>query len=219
MEEIRIALFLAMFAVLGWYDFRTREMDDRLFLAFGGAGAALYVLDWQATDSYAVLLILCSASAAVMLWRLKIFGAGTADMFAIIAGAVIYPVYAGFVPTMLVVFICAITFSLTFTIGSNVLLNTFDATRGRLFNGMSDGKLRKCVAFFLVRRQRGFDRHAFLAENTVDGRRRLKLGRKSASQEFAKPSTWRYVEYVAPFVTFTAISAFFVVAAKYTYGW
>ena len=85
MEEIRMALFLGMFAVLGWYDFRTREIDDRLFLVFGAAGAAPYVLDWQDTDSYAVLLVLCSASAAVMLWRLKVFG--TADMFAIIAGA------------------------------------------------------------------------------------------------------------------------------------
>ncbi len=217
MEEIRMALFLGMFAVLGWFDFRTREMDDRLFLVFGAAGAALYVLDWQNTDSYAVLLVLCSASAAVMLWRFKVFG--TADMFAIITGAVIYPVYAGFMPTMLMVFIVGIVFGVAFTVGGNVLLNVSDAARGRLFGDVSDGRVRKCLAFFLVHRQRGFDKHVFLAENTVDGRRRLKLGRKSANQEFAGPSTRNYVEYAPPFITFAAVSAFFVVAVAFAYQW
>ena len=212
-----MVLFLVMFAVLGWYDFRTREMDDRLFLVFGAAGAILYVFDWQNTDSYAVLLVLCSASAAVMLWRFKLFG--TADMFAIIAGAVIYPVYAGFMPTMLLVFIGAIVFGVAFTMGSNVLLNISDAVRGRLFADVSDGPTRKCIAFFLVRRQRKFDKHAFLAENTVDGRRRLKLGRKSANREFVGPSTHNYVEYAPPFVMFSAVSAFFVVAVAYAYQW
>lgn len=216
-EEIRTVLFLAMFAVMGWYDFRTRMIDDRLPLLFGGAGAVLYVLDWQQTDSYAILIMLCSASAAFMLWRLKVMGA--ADMFAMIAGAVIYPVYAGFMPTMLMVFVGAITFGVTFTVGGNVLLNILDVLHGIAFRGVSDGRARKCVAFFLVHRQRTFERHAFLAENTMNGRRMLNLGRKSANQEFAEPSSGRYVEYATPFVTLAAASAFFMVAVAHAYRW
>lgn len=217
MEEIRAIIFLAMFAVLGWLDFRTRSIDDRLFLAFGGAGAALYALDWQGTDPYAVLLILCSASAAVMVWRMGIMG--TADMFAMIAGAVIYPVYGGFVPTALVVFVGAIALSVAFTVGGNVLLNSSDALRGGVFRDVSDGRARKCAAFFLVHRQRGFERHVFLAENMVAGKRRLKMGRKPADHEFAELSTRRYVEYAAPFVTLAAASAFFAVGVEHAYQW
>ncbi len=193
-------------------------INDKMFLLFGGAGAVLYVLDWQDTDSYAMMLILCSASAAVLLRRLKV--CGTADMLAIIVGVVIYPVYAGFMQTMLMVFVFAVAFGTAFTIGGNVLLNASDAVmRGGLFADVSDRKWRKCIAFFLVHRQRGFDRHAFLAENTADGRRRLKLGPKSPDREFAGPSTWRYVEYTTPFITFAAASAFFVMAVQHAYGW
>ena len=120
---------------------------------------------------------------------------------------------------MLMVFIGGIVFGVAFTVGGNVLLNVSDAARGRLFGDVSDGRMRKCVAFFLVHRQRGFDRHVFPAEGTVDGRRRLKMGHKSASQEFAEPSTRNYAGYAPPFVMFAAVSAFFVVAVAFAYRW
>ena len=54
------------------------------------------------------------------------------------------------------------------------MLNSSDAPmRGGLFNDVSDRRWRKCLAFFIVHRQRRFDRHAFLAESVVDGKRRL----------------------------------------------
>ena len=134
-------------------------------------------------------------------------------------GASVYPVYAGFMPTMLMVFIGAIIFGVIFTVGGNVLLNVSDMMRGGVFRDVSDGRARKCAAFFLVHRQRRFDRHVFLAENAADGKRKLKLGRKSANHEFSGPSTWRYVEYAPPFVTFIAVSAAFIMAVAHMHGW
>ena len=185
MDEIRMVLFLAMFAVLAWYDFRTRMLDDRIFLIFGCAGAVLYLFDWQSTNSYEVLVVLCSASGAVMLWRFKVVG--IADMLAIIAGGVIYPIHLGIIPTMLMLFVMTIVLAAISTVFGNVLLNTLDAIRrGGLFCDVSDKKWRKYLAFFMVHRQRRFDKHVFLAENVVDGKRRLNMGRKSGNNGFRR---------------------------------
>ncbi len=211
MDEIRMVLFLAMFFVLAWCDFRTRMISDRIFLAFGAAGAALYLLDWQATNGYEVLVMLCSAGGAVMLWRLRL--AGTADALAIITGAVIHPVHLGIIPTMLALFVFATALSAVSVVAGNALLNASDAMRrGGVFGDVSEEWWRKCLAFFMVHRQRVFDRHAFLAENVVDGRRRFKLGHKPVGQAFAEPSDTQYVEYAVPFLTVAAVPASVLVA-------
>ena len=210
MDEVRMVLFLAMFAVLAWHDFRTRKLDDKIFLVFGGAGAVLYLFDWQSTNSYETLVVLCSASGATVLWRFKIVG--TADMFAIIAGGVIYPVHLGIIPTMLLIFVITIVLAAISTVFGNVVLNTLDATRrGGLFCDVSDKKWRKCLAFFMVHRQRKFDKHSFLAENVVDGKRRLSMGRKPGNRGFAAHSETQYVEYAMPFLTIAAVPAFILV--------
>ena len=218
MEEIRIVLFLAMLAVTGWLDFKTRVIDDRWFVLFGGLGAVLYLLDWQDTNSYEALVIPCSVTASVSLWRFKVIG--PADVFVIITGSVIYPVYVGLMPTMLMVMIGVAGLAPAVLIGGNVLLNFSDVVmRGGLFGDVSDNRWRKCIAFFTMHRQRKFDRHVFLAENAADGKRRLEFRFARPNQEFAGPSTWRYVEYAAPFATFAAIFGFFMMVVQHAYGW
>ena len=68
-EDIRIMLFLAMFATLAWFDFRERETSDVAFMAFGGLGAALYVFDWQDMTLTVLYVMAASALAAFALWK------------------------------------------------------------------------------------------------------------------------------------------------------
>ena len=123
-------------------------------------------------------------------------------------------------PTMLMVLIGVTVLGPVVLMSGNALLNFSDVVmRGGLFGDMSDGRTRKCVAFFMIHRQRKFDRHAFLAENVVDGKRRLRFSFKRPDHAFAGPSTWRYVEYAPPFITLAAIFGFFMMAVAHAYGW
>ena len=222
MEEIRIALFLAMFAVLGWFDLRTREIDTRVFVAFGGAGVLLYAFDWHEVTQLAVLLAGGMASGAFVLWRVRLFGTG--DLFAVFAGTAICPVHAGIVvfpahegvlPAMLPVLAGGWALSLGYAVSWNVLLNASDvARRGGVFCEVADSWARKCSAFFMVHRQRRFEGHVFVAEETAGGRRRLKLGIKPPDQEFARTGTAKYVECASPLMLFSAVAAFVLLAER-----
>ena len=200
MDEIRMVLFVAMFAVAGWWDFRTRRIDNRVFLIFGGIGALMYLFDWESTNSYQWLIILCSISSALMLRMFKVVG--TDDAFGIMAGGIIYPVYLSIIPTMMLLFILTACLAFFITAFGNVGLNCSDMVRrGGVFRDVSDGRWRKCWAFLVVHRQRRFDKHAFLAELTVDGKRKLSLKAKSVNRPFAETSETQYVEFAMPFFT------------------
>ena len=211
-EDIRIVLFLAMFATLAWFDFREREISDVVFMAFGSLGAILYVFDWQDMTPIVLGVMAASALAASILWKIKLFGTG--DLLAVFAGLAIYPVYHGIVPTVLLVFMGGWVLSFVFTIAWNISLNASDVMRrGGVFNEVSDGRMRKCAAFFLMHRQREFEKNTFLAEETVDGIRKLKLGMKQLDQEFVKTGTAKYVEYACPLMLFAAAAAFVLLLA------
>lgn len=222
MEEIRIALFLAMFAVLGWFDLRTREIDTRVFVAFGGAGVLLYAFDWHGVTQLAVLLAGGMASGALVLWRARLFGTG--DLLAVFAGTAICPAHAGMVmfpahegvlPAMLPVLAGGLVLSLASAVSWNVVLNVSDvARRGGVFCEVADCRARKCAAFFTVHRQRRFERHVFVAEETAGGRRMLKLGTKPPDQEFARIGTAKYVECASPLMLFSAVAAFVLLAER-----
>ena len=211
MEEVRMVLFAAMFAVLGWYDFHTRRVNDKIFIAFGTAGAVLYAFDWEAMGSYAFLTILACMSGSTMLRTFKVIGTG--DVFAIVAGGIIYPISFGFIPTMLLMYFAAAIMVVLVAVSCNACFNLSDVMRrGNAFGDVAEGRLRKCAAFFLVHRQRRFDKHAFLSEHVVDGRRRLVIGGKRGKTDFASQSETQYVAYAMPFLTMMAFPAIFFMA-------
>ena len=210
MEEVRMVLFAAMFAILGWYDFHTRRVNDKIFLIFGSAGAFLYLFDWESIGSYAFLTILACVNGALMLRMFKVIGTG--DAFAIVAGGIIYPIYLGFIPTMLLIYLAAAILSVITALSCNAYLNFLDVMwRGSAFGDVAEGRLRKCAAFLLVHRQRRFDKHAFLSEHVVDGKRKLVIGGKRGKTDFAPPSETQYVAYAIPFITMMAVAAVFFV--------
>ena len=209
-----MVLFLAMFAVLGWFDFKTRETYELIFVVFGGAGAVLYVFDWQDMTGTTLIIMACAACAMSLLWRLGLFGTG--DLLAVFAGLVIYPVYGdSLMPNAVAVFIGGWALSLVFGVSWNAALNVSDVVkRGGIFKEVTDRRARKCAAFFLVHRQRRFERNTFLAEEITGSGRRLKLGLKSPNREFAKAGTAKYVEYTCPLMLFSAVAAFVLLTGR-----
>lgn len=212
LEIARMCLFLAMFAVLAWFDFRDREISGLIFLVFGAAGAVLYAFDWHEVSSTDLYVVAITSVAIIAIWKTGLFGTG--DMFAAFAGLVIYPIYYWIVPTIMPVFMGGWVLSFIFILSWNASLNASDVLRrGSVFSDVSDGTSRKFVAFFTIHRQRSFEKNAFIAEETVGGRRRLKLGKKDPDQEFVSAGVSKYVEYACPLMLFTAAAAFILLLA------
>ncbi|MER3407915.1 MAG: peptidase, partial [Nitrososphaera sp.] len=92
---VREILCLAMLSIGSYYDLKTREVDDRLWVVFGGAGLVLHAWEYVSTATVDVPMALISvsltAAIAIVLYRYGFFGG--ADAKALVAVSVILPVY------------------------------------------------------------------------------------------------------------------------------
>ena len=62
LDVLRLALLIAVLGAASYYDVRTREIPDGIWITGMGVGAALYALDWHETD-YFVLFSLAAGAA------------------------------------------------------------------------------------------------------------------------------------------------------------
>ena len=201
-EETRIIILLSMLALLAFYDVKQRTTNDLIFLIFGGMGAFLYLFDYDDVEFYDVLIMISSVVLGIVLWQFRIFGVG--DLFAIVAMAVIYPVYLDFVPIPVILLICGYLLSSITIPLLNVFQNIRDWIGGKKpFEEMIEPKHRKFVAMFVVHRKRANENLTFLAEKQCKGKRTLYLGIKDPNTKFAeKEHDGMYVEHTSPLLAF-----------------
>jgi len=158
-----------MLGIAGIFDFKTRKIPDILWLIFGGLGIILYIWDYHTITPYHIIAILTSAFVGVAIWKWRI--TGLADCFAIIAMAVILPVYYEFVIMPIVILIAALFLVVIFVILYNVSLNISDIIRSKRLDIFSDfqseSKIKKIFAFFVVHRKRNYERFVIPTESSM----------------------------------------------------
>jgi preflagellin peptidase FlaK len=146
-----------MLSIGSYYDLKTREVNDRLWMAFGGAGLVLYAREYVSGATADVQMILVSvsltAAVAIVLYRYGFFGG--ADAKALVAVSVILPVYyssSGFHVhpiTGITVLTNAALFALVVPL-YNALSNLVKVARGeRIFEGFDEPTWRKVLACFV----------------------------------------------------------------------
>lgn len=146
-----------MLSIGSYYDLKTREVNDRLWMVFGGAGLALYAWEYASGVMADVQMILVSvsltAAIAVALYRYGFFGG--ADAKALMAISVIMPVYyspSSFYVhpiTGIMVLTNAVLFALVVPL-YNALSNLIKVARGeRIFEGFDDPAWKKILACFI----------------------------------------------------------------------
>lgn len=147
-----------MLSIGAYYDLKTREVDDRLWLVFGAAGLVLYAFEYVSGATADLQMILVSvsltAAVAVALYRYGFFGG--ADAKALVAVTVILPVYHPLMPfyvhplTGITVLTNAVLFALVVPI-YNALNNLVKVARGeRIFEGFEEERMwRKALACFV----------------------------------------------------------------------
>ncbi|AFU57622.1 putative archaeal preflagellin peptidase FlaK [Candidatus Nitrososphaera gargensis Ga9.2] len=155
---IREILCFAMLSIGAYYDLKTREVDDGLWMVFGGAGSVLYAWEYVsgAMADAQIILVFISLTAviALALYRYGFFGG--ADAKALVTISVILPVYYPLIPfymhpiTGITVLTNAVLFAMVVPL-YNALSNLVKVARGeRIFECLEEEPTwRKVLACFV----------------------------------------------------------------------
>lgn len=176
-----------MLSVGAHYDLRTREVDDRLWIIFSGAGLVLYAWEYISGTTIDVQMVLISisltAAIAIALYRYGFFGG--ADAKALVAISVILPTYHPLMSfylhpiTAITVMTNAVLFALAVPL-YNALNNLAKVVRGeRIFDGFEEEpKWRKVLACFVgILSNKHKIRHRSVIEFSAgEGKKRFSFG-------------------------------------------
>jgi archaeal preflagellin peptidase FlaK len=217
--ELRIAVCACMLAIASILDLRNREIPDKVWAIFGGAGIFVLILELLDDSSplrqtglasfafqYTIGIGLISAIGYAT-YRTGLFGG--ADPKALVAIAAIMPFFDsefrlhGF--TALTVLSNALLISMSGLI-YNVARNTISLTRGiPIFEGISENRMKKALAFAVGFYSNSSGRFLFAMEEHDDrGRKRFRFN-PAAYDEFETNAGKRWVTQALPFILYIGI--------------
>jgi len=198
-EELRVIIAISMFAAAAFFDVRERRIHDIVWLAFGGTGAVLYILEFPDITDIVSMGVGASLASAFRFFRLY---AG-ADALALISLSVILPTYDGFIIPLSMVVI-ATTISIIYGIIYNVAANsrTVLLYDKKIFDEFDEPTYRKIAAFFLIHKKAKNEKFVFPAERIMSGRRKFRF-RYDPDDEFSKDEA--YVSLAMPLTLFFLI--------------
>ena len=192
--EIKAIAAGAMLAAASYQDLKTREIDDRVWLAGGAAGAALTVYEAASVPGYPYLLaafsVALTAALAFGVYYLGLYGG--ADAKALLAIAVTFPFsqapqISPFFPLSVLGNSLLLSVLL---VPACLLINLARLLSGKpLFEGIRASPARKLVALltgFRVRPQTAMSVHFNLMEEPEDGGARLKLFSRVTEEDEVK---------------------------------
>lgn len=172
-----------MLSIGSYYDLKTREVHDRLWMVFGATGLVLYAWEYYTygvTADVQMVLVSISLTAAIALALYRYGFFGGADAKALVAISVILPVYY---PSMsfyvhpitgIMVLTNAVFLALVVPL-YNALSNLVKVARGeRLFEGFDEAMWRKVLACFVGTPSNKQMRHRSVIEYSAgEGKKRF----------------------------------------------
>ncbi|WP_231911898.1 hypothetical protein [Candidatus Nitrosotalea okcheonensis] len=129
-------------------------MDDRIWLIFAIPGIVLYFL--APLPSFATIFFLVIGIIIGMTWFFtRVFG--QADGLAIIALAIVFPIFDNMPVSVLVALATTVLLGL-FGMLYNTIYNISDMLHGNLFLGINEKPHRKILAFLTMHRKRSYEK-------------------------------------------------------------
>lgn len=223
--ELRIAACAGMLTIASILDLKKREVPDKVWLIFGGAGALLTIfelfldsnrsnnantVDYQNSIAYLIhLSIGLSIAAAIGYITYKVGFFGGADSKALVAVAIILPVYnASFQAhsfPVLSIFSNAIIVSVTATL-YNIFRNSISVARKvPIFEGVEESGFRKALAFTVGYHTESYGKFAFVMEESDHlGRKKFRFNPLSYDDfvEKGMESKKVWITHALPFIVY-----------------
>lgn len=173
-----------MLSIGAYYDLKSREVDDRLWMLFVGAGLVLYAWEYVSGATADVQMILVSvsltAAIAIVLYRCGFFGG--ADAKALVAVSVILPVYFPLMSffyvhpvTGITVLTNAVLFAMVVPL-YNALSNLVRLASGeRIFEGFDEPAWKKALACFVgtLSNKQEIQYHSVIECSADEGKKRF----------------------------------------------
>ena len=145
---------LTMLSVASYFDIKTRKIDDRVWLIFAIPGIVLYFLD-QPPSFTTIFFLVIGAIIGITWFFTQAFG--QADGLAIIALAVVFPIFNEMPVSVLVALTTTVLLGLFGTF-YNMVYNLSDMLHGNLFLGINEKLHRKILAFLTMHRKRSYEK-------------------------------------------------------------
>ena len=194
---VNLAVAAMMLVLTSYLDLRKREVEDKVWLIFGGVGALLQAYEVYTRETSPVLLGVSVALAAIIGMGLYFFGFyGGADGKALIVVGVLVPVFAPRIGLYSIAPLIVLTNGVLISILLPVAILLFNATRllrkQPIFDGFSEPWYRKALACFLGYKQSGKPREfQFSMEKPVADRTERKFQFSMMQDDFeTKGNTW-----------------------------
>lgn len=159
-ESLRQIAALSMLSVASYFDIKKREVNDIVWIIFGGAGSILYL--FEPIDSITVLYLGIGVVIGIVWILTKAFG--QADGLALIALAITLPAHDR-LPVTVIVSIVVPFLAALYSLCCNMIYNISDLLHGRLFLGVCEKLHRKAFAFLVLHRKRRHEMFVFRAQD------------------------------------------------------
>lgn len=192
-NTIRIFLAILMLSVASYTDIKKREIDDRIWMIFGGLSVVMLFFTPDIFNSLVTIGIsLIVAPVALLVWRMGFFGG--ADAFALIVLASLAPgaTLSSYQVNPFTTLIDAVLLSII-PVFVNVIRNVISVLRhDDIFRGFeNETQKSKIIAMFVGHRSKN-PRFSFSIEKRDGNSRKLDFTLKNAdSTEFcSSPDTW-----------------------------
>lgn len=156
LSEPRILIALSMLVTASVMDLRKREVHDLVWIVFGAIGVIMYFIEPNSSQNLVPLLFASSFSAALAYFAYRIGLFASADALALVALAVIIPLYNGpnmfhVIAPLTILTNAAVLASLFLIV--NIVRNGISVARGiPLFADFNEPTWKKIVAFVVAYR-------------------------------------------------------------------
>ncbi len=212
---LRVFIVIAMLGIASYYDLKSREVNDMIWIVFGASGAFLYLFDVPVLSHMALVGISLGILVPAFCWVLRLCGG--ADVLCIIALSVILPAYND-IPVAIVVLIIVAVISAVYVITVNVYKNTKSIILNRtLFSEINESVYKKLVAFFIIHQRTKNEKHGFPADVVVDGKRKFVFRHNPDIEKFGNG---KYVITTVPLMPFLMISLIlFIIITSLLYNY
>jgi len=151
---LRQIIALTMLSVASYFDIRTRKIDDRVWLIFAIPGIISYFL--APPPSFTIIFFLVIGAIIGITWFFT-QAFGQADGLAIIALAIVFPIFDEMPVSVLVALATTVLLGLFGTF-YNIAYNLSDMLHGNLFLGINEKLHRKILAFLTMHRKRSYEK-------------------------------------------------------------